>query len=203
SNPGIGAQSTGGSSLAIGSADGTNAGAIANAESAMAIGPAFAGVANGAVAGGLRSVAIGTGASVSQNDAIVLGNVNTNAVSVGIGTNTPSAKLTVSGTGFGGVTPLQLIGLSSIPTATTTGGFSTLVTSTVSGPGNTFSFLTGVAEYIDPSGDGAAAGQLFNFNRNPIFNNLGIVATANSGPGATGTTFSLTAPGVYALDYGI
>ena len=104
-----GPQSTGASSLAIGSADGNNAGAIASAEGATAIGPAFNGVANGAVAGGLRSVAIGTGASVSQNDAIVLGNVGTNAVSIGIGTNTPSAKLTISGTGFGGVTPLQLV----------------------------------------------------------------------------------------------
>ena len=97
-----GVSATGTASIALGGSDGTSAGANASALDAIAIGA-------GASVNGTNSVALGANTTVAQSNAIVLGNVGTSAVSVGIGTNTPSAKLTVVGTGVGGVTPLRLI----------------------------------------------------------------------------------------------
>src|SRR4029077_3693543 len=56
-----------------------------------------------------NSVALGANTTVAQSNAIILGNIGLNALSVGIGTNQPTAKLTVVGTGAGGVTPLRLV----------------------------------------------------------------------------------------------
>ena len=82
--------------IAIGSATGGTSGASASGVASVAIGGANGGVA-GASASGARSVAIGNGANTAQDDAIILGNPAVTAVRVGIGTSSPAAKLHVVG----------------------------------------------------------------------------------------------------------
>ena len=78
-NAGVnGASGVGLASIAIGGSDGTVSGATVSVP-------------------GVRSVAIGTGANISQSDAILLGNAGNTAVAVGIGTNSPQGKLHIVG----------------------------------------------------------------------------------------------------------
>ena len=100
-NAGLSPQATALNAIAIGSPVGANNGALASGESSIALGAANT-TSNipGALASGIRSIAIGTGASVAQSDTIVIGSLHTAnvaAVKVGIGTNTPSAKLHIVG----------------------------------------------------------------------------------------------------------
>ena len=90
SGTGSGAIGSGIASISIGGSDGTLNGAFAGAFDAIAIGV-------GASAGATNAVALGTNATVAQSNAIILGSVGNAAVAVGIGTNTPSAKLHVVG----------------------------------------------------------------------------------------------------------
>ena len=97
-----GSSATGVGSIALGGSDGTSAGASATTLDGIAIGA-------GTNVTGANSVALGANTTVAQSNAIILGNIGLNALSVGIGTNQPTAKLTVVGTGAGGVTPLRLV----------------------------------------------------------------------------------------------
>ena len=92
------AGTTNSNAMAIGSASGILAGPRASGSSSLAFGPADKTASyQGAVAAGLRSIALGSGASVSQADAIILGKNNNPVLAIGIGTNTPSALLHIVG----------------------------------------------------------------------------------------------------------
>jgi len=92
---------TGNDSVSIGnSADATADSAYALGESAQASALRAVAIGRGANVSGQRAVGLGAGAQTAQDDAIVLGASSNNAVAVGIGTDTPTAKLeVVSGTG--------------------------------------------------------------------------------------------------------
>jgi hypothetical protein len=66
-----------------------------------------------------NATAIGSNASVGASNSLILGAIGSNAVNVGIGTTTPTARLTV-GAHNGGTTPLFLIASSSTGVSTTT-----------------------------------------------------------------------------------
>ena len=86
-------------SIAIGSANGAQSGAHASIAGSIALGASDGTVAGASATAGARGVAIGAGASVAAASNIVLGAaIATNpAVSVGIGTASPAAKLHVVG----------------------------------------------------------------------------------------------------------
>ena len=94
---GAGAISSGNTAIAIGGGNNTFAGTNAFGLAAVALGGSDGASFPGASATGTRSVAIGCGASIGQNDAILLGNAVNTAVKVAIGIATPTARLHVAG----------------------------------------------------------------------------------------------------------
>jgi hypothetical protein len=140
------------------------------------------GISAGPSAGGLsNTTAIGSNATVSESNALVLGGTGANAVSVGIGTATPGATLDVRGTG-------NFTGLVTFAAGQTVPGAPGL------GTANTFTAAQTInagaaGDGLEVIGSGGASIYALNDSTSGVSNGINAWADSTVGTGLSGVAY--------------